>query len=62
MPRKRPTIKEIQRMDSESMGWCTECRDFTTGCCEPDARDYECEACGENTVMGAMEALIEGII
>ena len=44
------------------IGWCTECRKFTTGCVEPDARDYKCEACGEHTVMGAEEALMEGLI
>jgi hypothetical protein len=27
--------------------------------CEPDARRYECEACGEPRVYGAEELLIE---
>ena len=43
-------------------GWCTTCESFTTGCVEPDAHDYECEVCGENTVMGAEDALMEGEI
>jgi hypothetical protein len=43
-------------------GFCTACADFTTGCVEPDAEDYECEGCGEHTVMGAEQALLLGIV
>ena len=28
--------------------------------CEPDARNYPCDACGTNTVYGAQELLIMG--
>lgn len=44
------------------MGWCTCCQDFTRGCTEPDACNYDCEECGENTVFGAEEALLQGLI
>ena len=55
-----PDIEEIQEAINNMDGWCTTCKDFTTGCCEPDARAYECELCGENTVYGAEEALLMG--
>ena len=44
------------------MGWCSECKDFTTEMCEPDAEDYECHNCGKNTAMGAEDALLRGLI
>ena len=56
-----PSIDRIQEATEMSEGWCTTCNDFTTGCCEPDAREYECELCGENTVYGAEEALFMGV-
>lgn len=43
-------------------GWCCECEAFTTGCCEPDARRYECESCGGRSVYGVEEALTRGMI
>ena len=43
-------------------GFCTVCNDFTTGQCEPDARKYHCESCENDTVYGAEEALIMGLI
>ena len=43
-------------------GWCTTCKDFTRECTEPDAEDYDCPACEENTVIGAEDALIRGLI
>ena len=41
----------------ESMGFCTACGMEAYGV-EPDARNYTCEDCGENTVFGAEELLI----
>jgi len=43
-------------------GVCLACGEWTTGGCEPDARDYHCEACDENKVVGAEEALMMGVI
>ena len=43
-------------------GWCPLCKEFTTGSVEPDAQNYKCEMCGENSVMGAEEALMAGEI
>ena len=43
----------------EHIGFCKECGSEQAGC-EPDARNYECEACGERAVDGAEELLISG--
>jgi hypothetical protein len=42
----------------DNPGFCLECGNEQGGC-EPDARRYECEACGEHRVYGAEELLIE---
>ena len=41
----------------DNPGFCIACGEEADGC-EPDARGYECEACGENKVYGAEELLI----
>jgi hypothetical protein len=38
-------------------GFCLACGNEQDGC-EPDATDYECEACGEHKVYGAEECMI----
>lgn len=38
-------------------GFCVNCGHQQDGC-EPDARHYECEECGEKAVFGAAELLI----
>lgn len=43
----------------ECIGFCTKCGEEQYGC-EPDARGYECECCGECSVYGAEELLIMG--
>jgi len=43
-------------------GWCPDCKKFTRGCTEPDATDYDCPACGGREVVGAEQAVIEGLI
>ena len=40
-------------------GFCNACGNEVTYGVEPDARDYECEACGERAVHGACEYLLE---
>jgi hypothetical protein len=58
------TINRIEeaverRMSSiDNPGFCIACGEDADGC-EPDAREYECEACGENAVYGADELLME---
>lgn len=57
------TLKMIEEAARRSMttldnpGFCLSCGNEQGGC-EPDARRYECEACGEKQVYGAEELLI----
>lgn len=39
-------------------GYCLACRRWVLGGVEPDARQYECPACGEREVYGAEELLM----
>lgn len=41
----------------DNRGFCTNCGAEAYGV-EPDAREYECESCGEPKVYGAEELLI----
>ena len=43
----------------DNPGFCLLCGEDADGC-EPDARKYECEACGERGVYGADEVLLMG--
>lgn len=58
---KSVTVDRIMALceDFEQWGVCVACG---ADCCpvEPDARRYECEACGERTVYGAEELLLRG--
>lgn len=49
-------MEAVERDDGT--GFCKACGNEQGGC-EPDARNYECEACGERQVFGAAELLIE---
>jgi hypothetical protein len=41
----------------DNPGFCLSCGLEQDGC-EPDARRYQCESCGEHTVYGAEELLL----
>lgn len=43
--------------NDDYLGFCLACGNEQGGC-EPDAREYKCEACGERKVYGAEECLI----
>lgn len=48
-----------RRMHSlDNPGFCIECGHEVEGV-EPDAREYECEVCGEPAVFGCEELLLE---
>ena len=51
----------VQRQHTtlDNPGFCLACGEEADGC-EPDARRYECEACGEKRVYGAEELAIMG--
>ena len=58
---KVPEAEYVEATESYT-GWCKACKKFTRGCTEPDAEDYDCPECEQNTVIGAENALIEGLI
>lgn len=45
---------ERQMFGTDNPGFCISCGHEQDGC-EPDARGYECESCGERRVYGASE-------
>jgi Zn finger protein HypA/HybF involved in hydrogenase expression len=58
---------EVEEVDYQGavdsyMGWCPACKEFTRSTTEPDATGYDCPKCGQNEVVGAEQALIEGLI
>ena len=52
-------LEQIEEAMENNEGFCIECGE-SKSCCEPDARNYECESCGKKTVFGAEELLISG--
>jgi len=48
---------ERYRLTLDNPGLCVACGNEQDGC-EPDARRYTCEACGESEVYGAEELLL----
>jgi hypothetical protein len=69
MPKPKPTIHpsitverveaaaRAQMFGTDNPGFCINCGEEADGC-EPDARRYECEACGAKAVYGASELLM----
>jgi hypothetical protein len=47
----RFTLEQIQQAEEHNLGYCTACG-ASRDCCESDAEDYPCEACGELAVYG----------
>lgn len=60
--RYRPVLteKEYLKCENDYIGFCVACGSERDSC-EPDARRYECESCGQNLVYGTPELLIMGI-
>lgn len=48
---------ERQMLGTDNPGFCLACGEEAFDC-EPDARGYECDACGERKVYGAAEILM----
>ncbi len=46
----------------DNLGWCPTCEEFTREGTEPDAEGYDCPQCDGNEVVGAEQALINGLI
>jgi len=53
------TLEQIQAADDDQAGFCLSCGNMQFNC-EPDARNYKCEACGERRVFGAAELVFMG--
>lgn len=57
------TFEELEEHIENNDGYCTHCKEFTSdGFVEPDACNYECSVCGNNTVFGAEECVLQGLI
>jgi hypothetical protein len=56
------TTDEYLESSEENNGVCLACGEIQFGGCEPDARNYLCESCGEHKVFGIEEALMMGRI
>ena len=54
-------LEDIQDAMEEQCGFCVECG-AERECCEPDAREYECDECGERGVYGAEELIVMGLV
>ena len=61
MPRRTFDLEDIQEAIEDNTGFCISCG-ASRDCCEPDARNYPCEECGENQVFGAEELLLMGLV
>lgn len=55
------TIEEYLELENAMQGICKKCGSIRD-CCEPDAEDYPCDECGENTVVGCDNALLDGMV
>jgi len=56
------TPEEYEHHTENYDGYCTTCRTFTVGDCEPDTHDRRCDACGANTLYGTEELVMMGTI
>lgn len=57
----RVSMQRVVEAEEGSEGFCTNCQEWTSESCEPDAAEYECPLCGQQTVYGAEEALLLGL-
>lgn len=58
---KRFPLSEIMEASDDMAGFCVACGNRQDGC-EPDARKYLCEDCGNRTVYGAEELAVMGLV
>jgi len=58
---RRVRMTEADYLDACDMhcGVCMTCG-YNQGGCEPDARNYTCECCGETEVFGVEELMVSG--
>ena len=58
---KRFSMARIEEANENMEGLCLACGASKSGC-EPDARRYRCEGCGMDTVFGAEEVALMGLV
>jgi hypothetical protein len=58
---RKITLEQYNQLDEDMAGLCTACGNEQHGC-EPDARNYTCEACGQDTVWGPHWYLMSGAV
>ena len=54
-------LNDYAYADDRLLGYCIKCGEEQENC-EPDARKYPCESCETNTVYGAQELLMMGLV
>ena len=54
-------LEQYIQLDEDMAGLCTACG-HEQGGCEPDARNYTCEACEQDTVWGPHWYLMSGAV
>ena len=54
------TLEQVEVAMEDQGGFCLACGEPASGV-EPDARNYECECCGERQVFGAEEIVMMGL-
>ena len=58
---RRFKIEDVEEAMDCYMGFCVSCG-APRECCEPDARNYPCEECGEKQVYGAQELIMMNLV
>lgn len=58
----RMTEDDYHMHNDSHDGGCLSCGEIKDGGCEPDARNYACDACGAKQVFGIEELMICGRI
>ena len=56
------TEEDFREACNDYLGWCTTYNNFTRPMTETDAEGYDCPECNNDTVVGAENALIMGLI
>jgi len=54
-------LEDIMEAIEESTGFCADCGE-PSGFAEPDMRRGKCDACGQNSVYGAEELVVMGLV
>lgn len=54
-------LEQLEAGIEDNTGFCTACG-MEHDCCEPDAREYACDRCGQSRVFGAAELLVMGMV